>query len=175
MKPTPTTVQNYKNNISGSLKALAFAQLKYFRQPENTTPRQHLMIGLLIITHQTLGAAYTELAQHFFPNQNFSHIQILNVETTDDHTHIINQAQNIIPQLNSGNGVVILTDIFGATPCNAALKLISTHHCTIVTGLNAPMLIKAVSSAAKYNNLTEFTQLIRDAGINGIMMFTENV
>ncbi|XXQ68249.1 PTS sugar transporter subunit IIA [Neisseriaceae bacterium B1] len=131
------------------------------------------MIGLLIITHQTLGAAYTQLAQHFFPNQNLHNIKILNVETTDDHAYIIEQAQQLIPQLNSGNGVLILTDIFGATPCNAALKLIVPQHSVMVTGLNAPMLIKAASYAQRYDNLTEFAQLTHDAGINGIMMFTE--
>ncbi|EIC12537.1 sugar transport PTS system IIA protein, partial [Kingella kingae PYKK081] len=50
------------------------------------------MIGLLIITHETLGAAYKQLAQHFFANQNLEHIHILNVETTDDHEDIISRA-----------------------------------------------------------------------------------
>ena len=50
------------------------------------------MIGLLIITHETLGAAYTRLAEHFFPHFDFHHVAILNVETDDDHENIIRRA-----------------------------------------------------------------------------------
>ena len=70
------------------------------------------MIGLLIITHETLGAAYKQLAQHFFANQNLEHIHILNVETTDDHENIISRAQAILPDINHGNGVLIFNRHF---------------------------------------------------------------
>ena len=51
------------------------------------------MIGLLIITHETLGAAYTRLAEHFFSHFDFQHVAILNVETDDDHENIIRRAR----------------------------------------------------------------------------------
>ena len=131
------------------------------------------MIGLLIITHETLGAAYTQLAKHFFPQLNVDHIAILNVEVTDDHERIISRAKMMLPRLNRGNGVLILTDIFGATPCNAAMKLIQSSDSAMISGLNAPMLIKAVNYSVQSENLNEFTQLAKDAGIQGIMAFTE--
>lgn len=131
------------------------------------------MIGLLIITHETLGAAYTQLASHFFPNFNFDHVRILNVEPNDDHQSITERAQHILPKLNRGNGVLILTDIFGATPCNAAMKMIVPQQSAMIVGLNAPMLIKAVTHSVKSNDLQSFTEIVKTAALEGIMAFTE--
>lgn len=129
------------------------------------------MIGLLIISHETLGAAYSALAKHFFPNHTFENIRILNVENHHDHIFIITRAQAILPELNSGAGVLILTDIFGATPCNAALKLLQNQNAAMITGLNAPMLIKALSYAHQYTELNVFVKKVKDAAIEGIMIF----
>lgn len=131
------------------------------------------MIGLLVITHESLGAAYTQLANHFFPNFNFDHIRLLNVENTDDHAAIIARAQTLLPEINCGNGVLILTDIFGATPCNAAMKLIVPQQSAMISGLNAPMLIKAVSHSTQAHDLNEFTEKVKQSGLQGIMAFTE--
>lgn len=129
------------------------------------------MIGVLIISHETLGAAYSALAKHFFPNHTFENIRILNVENHHDHMFIITRAQVILPELNSGAGVLILTDIFGATPCNVALKLLKNQNAAMITGLNAPMLIKALSYAQQYTELNAFVQKVKEAGIQGIMAF----
>ncbi|MDO5357755.1 PTS sugar transporter subunit IIA [Conchiformibius steedae] len=132
------------------------------------------MIGILLITHETLGAAYRDLAQHFFPDQeNRSHIHILNVDIHDDHASIIDRAAALLPETDRGAGVLILTDIFGATPCNAAMKLVVPQRSAMITGLNAPMLIKAVSHSAQAQQLTEFAETVRAAGVQGIMLFAE--
>lgn len=131
------------------------------------------MIGLLIITHEKLGSAYQDLAKHIFPNRTFPHIRLLNVESNNGHEHIIEQAQAHIQELNHGDGVLILTDVFGATPCNAAMKLVRPQHSAMITGLNAPMLIKAVANCEQSTDLNQFVQMIEDAGIQGIMTFTE--
>lgn len=131
------------------------------------------MIGLLIITHETLGSAYTCLAKHFFPNFNFDHIHILNVEPTENHEDIIARAQTMLPELNRGHGVLILTDIFGATPCNAAMKLIAPNQSAMISGLNAPMLIKAVNYSVQSDDLNQFVDKVKQAGIDGILAFTQ--
>lgn len=131
------------------------------------------MIGLLIITHETLGAAYTCLAKHFFPHTNFDHIHILNVEPTENHEHIITRAQALLPEINHGHGALILTDIFGATPCNAAMKLVVPQQSAMICGLNAPMLIKAISYSAQSTDLNEFVEKVKQAAIDGILAFTQ--
>ncbi|QMT31271.1 PTS sugar transporter subunit IIA [Alysiella filiformis] len=131
------------------------------------------MIGILIITHETMGAAYTQLAQHFFPHLQSDHIRILNVENTDDHHNIITRAQNMLPELNRGHGVLILTDIFGATPCNAAMKMIVPQQSAMISGLNAPMLIRAINDSSRESDLDAFVARVKQSGIDGIMAFCE--
>ena len=131
------------------------------------------MISILIITHETLGKAYTTLAKHFFQNSDLSHVQILNVSTTDDHASIIQRAQDLLPEINRGHGVLILTDIFGATPCNAAMKMIVPQQSAMISGLNAPMLIKAINYSAQSTDLISFVEMVKQAGINGIISFIE--
>lgn len=130
------------------------------------------MITILIITHEMLGDAYTKLSQHFFPNRLFNHLSILSVQHDDDHESIIYKVHQCLPKLIEENGVLILTDIFGATPCNAALKLINDNNIAMVTGLNAPMLIKALTQATNYQDVAQLAEVVKEAGLNGIMSFT---
>lgn len=132
------------------------------------------MINLLIISHSTLGAAYAKLARHIFPENSFPRIHVLNVEDCDDHACIIAQAQQILAQIHEGSGTLVMTDIFGATPCNAALKLLVPHRIALITGLNAPMLVKAITHSKQSENLDEFVETVKQAGISGIIAFTES-
>lgn len=131
------------------------------------------MIGLLIITHESLGEAYTRLAQHFFPDRAFDNVRILNVQDTDDHERILQQVAQLLPELDLGSGVLIMTDIFGATPCNAALKVMANGRTALVSGLNAPMLVKALNYSGKSQSLAELAQMVKQAGLDGILLFTE--
>ena len=131
------------------------------------------MINLLIIAHETLGTAYTALAHHILPHGDFSHIHQLHVQPSDDHTTIIQRAQDHLARTAPNHGTLILTDIFGATPCNAARKLIVPHKVAMLTGLNAPMLIKAVQYSGTAGNLEDFTEDVRQAAVKGILALTE--
>ncbi len=130
------------------------------------------MIGILIITHETLGDAYRGLAQHFFPGEPPHNIRILGVEHDEDHEDIIARAQAVIHEIDSGNGVLVLTDIFGATPCNAARKLVFEGKVAMLTGINAPMMIKATQYCPQETDLVKFTQSVKTAAINGILDIT---
>ena len=131
------------------------------------------MIGLLIITHETIGEAYRGLADHFFPNGFPENLHILGVQPDEDQNDIINNAIAALQEFPNNRGVLIMTDIFGATPCNAALKLVIPRQTSMVTGLNAPMLVKALTHCAHSTDLARFTETVQQAGINGILAFTE--
>ncbi len=131
------------------------------------------MIGILIITHETLGAAYQSLARHFFPDAGFEHLRIIGVDSCEDHADIIGRAHTLLAELDSGHGVLILTDIFGATPCNAAMKLVEPGRSVILTGLNAPMLVKPLQHAREETRLEHLAQSARDAAVKGIMLFDQ--
>ena len=131
------------------------------------------MIGILIITHETLGAAHQSLARHFFPDAGFEHLRIIGVDSCEDHADIIGRAHTLLAELDSGHGVLILTDIFGATPCNAAMKLVEPGRSVILTGLNAPMLVKTLQHARDETRLAHLAQSARDAAVKGIMLFDQ--
>ena len=131
------------------------------------------MIGLLIITHETIGEAYQGLTHHFFPNGFPENVRILGVQPNEDQNDIINNAIAALQEFPDNRGVLIMTDIFGATPCNAARKLIVPHKVAMLTGLNAPMLIKAVQYSGTAGNLEDFTEDVHQAAVKGILALTE--
>ncbi|MDO4877921.1 MAG: PTS mannose transporter subunit IIA [Neisseria sp.] len=130
------------------------------------------MIGIIIVTHESIGKAYAQLASHFFPEIP-GHIRLLGVERMEDHEDVIRRTRAEIDDLDAPHGILVLADIFGATPCNAARKLVVPHKVAILTGLNAPMLIKAVQYSGEAGNLDDFTQSVRRAAVNGILAITE--
>ncbi|MDO1510009.1 MULTISPECIES: PTS sugar transporter subunit IIA [unclassified Neisseria] len=130
------------------------------------------MIGIIIVTHEAIGAAYRGLAQHFFM-ETPPHIRLLGVEPNDGHDEIIAKIQNLISEIDpEGQGVLVLTDIFGATPCNAARQLVVPEKVAMLTGLNAPMMVKAVQYSASAEDLTAFTKTVKQAAVNGILSIT---
>ncbi len=129
------------------------------------------MIGIIIVTHESLGDAYRSLAEHFFPEPPES-VMLVGVERTEDHDDIIRHILTMIKDADHGHGVLVLTDIFGATPCNAARKMVVPGKVAMLTGLNAPMLIKAVQYAPAATDLAVFTENVRQAAINGIIAIT---
>ncbi len=129
------------------------------------------MIGIVIVTHQALGRAYTELAGHFFPEIP-AHIRLLGVEPDEDHEDVIARLQRELADTAAPHGTLVLADIFGATPCNAARRLVVPHKVAILTGLNAPMLVKAVQYSAAAEDLATFTEAVREAAVSGIIALT---
>ncbi|MGN6903460.1 PTS sugar transporter subunit IIA, partial [Neisseria sp. P0015.S010] len=119
------------------------------------------MIGLLIITHETIGEAYRGLADHFFPNGFPENLHILGVQPDEDQNDIINNAIAALQEFPNNRGVLIMTDIFGATPCNAARRLVRENKSAILTGLNAPMMIKAIQYSSQAENLSDFTETVK--------------
>ena len=126
------------------------------------------MIGLLIVTHETIGEAYRKLAHHFFSSRMPENVRILGVQPTEDQDDIINNAIAALQEFPDNDGVLIMTDIFGATPCNAARRLVRENKSAILTGLNAPMMIKAIQHSPEAEDLAAFTESVREAAVRGI-------
>ena len=103
------------------------------------------MIGILLVTHGDIGKSLIDCAAHILDNYPNS-VESVSINSTNNN---LNQYSNNISQkiqdLDSGNGVLIMTDIYGATPCNLLNKFIKKDKVEVVTGINLPMLIKAIS------------------------------
>lgn len=130
------------------------------------------MIGLIVVAHQKLGQAYLDLVAHFFANQSLENVHVVGVGDSDNHETVMNNIHTILIQYENA---LILTDIFGATPSNAALKLLpkAKNNVLLLTGLNAPMLVKAVHYAAKKDNLRDYAACVYQAGQEGILLLPQ--
>ena len=100
------------------------------------------MIGVLIIAHDNLGESLVRAVTHVLGARP-AQFEVLSVAATDDPTQLLPQAREQAQRLDSGEGVIIFADIYGATPSNLAVKLMQPGHFEVITGVNLPMLVRA--------------------------------
>jgi PTS system mannose-specific IIA component len=106
------------------------------------------MIGVLIIAHDTLPDSLVKAVTHVLgvkPPQ----FQTLSVAASDDPFDLLPAARELVNELDSGDGVLIFSDIYGATPCNLAGKLQIPGRIELIAGVNLPMLVRAFTYRAK--------------------------
>ena len=106
------------------------------------------MAGILLVTHNGLGDSFVDCVRHVLgevpPN-----LKVLSVLAGDDPQLKLAEGQALIKQLDTGGGVLILADVYGATPSNIGRQLCHAEHVIGVAGLNLPMLLRVVCSPGK--------------------------
>ena len=102
------------------------------------------MIGILIITHGTLGESLIHCASHVL-NKRPLRLKQLGVTAQDDPMMLLPQARTLIKELDCGEGVLILSDMYGGTPSNIAAKLVTPGKIEAVAGVSLPMLIRVLT------------------------------
>ena len=102
------------------------------------------MIGILIIAHGTLGESLIHCASHVL-NKRPPRLRQLGITAQDDPAMLLPQARNLIKELDAGDGVLILSDMYGGTPSNMAAKLVTPGKIEAVAGINLPMLIRVLT------------------------------
>ncbi len=102
------------------------------------------MIGLFLITHGSLGESLIQCACHVL-NRRPPQLAQIGVSAQDDPLDILPTARQWLRLVDSGQGVLLLTDVFGATPGNIALKLIEPGRVEALAGVNVPMLLRALT------------------------------
>ncbi len=118
------------------------------------------MIGILVLTHEDLGEHLISCASHVVgikPPQ----LACLSVFTHDNPDTLLSRARIVIEQLDSGDGVLILSDILGATPCNIASRLVQPGKVECIAGVNLPMLVRVLT----YRN--EPLSVVIEKGLSG--------
>ena len=102
------------------------------------------MIGILIIAHGGLGESLIHCVTHVLGKQppQLAHFA---VGTDDDPSDLLPQAQQAVNTLNTGSGVLILSDIYGASPCNLVTKLLAPGKVEGIAGVNLPMLVRVLN------------------------------
>lgn len=100
------------------------------------------MIGILVVAHRPLGSALVEAARHVYGEvQQLAVLDIIPDATTG---LALARAEQLIEDVDTGAGVLVLTDIFGATPSNLVASL-AGPHVRVLAGVNLPMLLRAIS------------------------------
>ena len=102
------------------------------------------MVGILIVAHGAFGEALIHGASHVLGKRPLQ-VQQLGVTVHDDPEAILPQAQELVRQLDSGQGVLVLTDILGATPSNIGTRLLKPGRVEGASGASLPMLIRALT------------------------------
>lgn len=102
------------------------------------------MIGILIISHGALGESLIHAASHVLGKRPWR-VRQLGVTVHDDPTAVEPMAREMLRQLDDGSGVLVLTDIYGASPGNIAMKLLEHGRVEGISGVNLPMLVRALT------------------------------
>ncbi|KAB2639991.1 MAG: PTS fructose transporter subunit IIA [Verrucomicrobia bacterium] len=102
------------------------------------------MIGLFLITHTTYGESLIQCACHVL-NKRPAQLAQLGVAVQDDPLDLLPLAREMIKLVDTGDGVLIMSDVYGATPSNVAMKLLVPGRVEGLAGVNLPMLLRALT------------------------------
>lgn len=106
------------------------------------------MIGIFLITHGTLGEALIQCVCHVL-NRRPPAIAQLGVSSQEDPCDLLPLARDMVAQLDQGRGVILLSDIYGASPCNLACRLLAPGRVEGLAGVNLPMLLRVLTHREK--------------------------
>ncbi|MBF0528158.1 MAG: PTS sugar transporter subunit IIA [Deltaproteobacteria bacterium] len=123
------------------------------------------MIGSVIVTHGRLGAELLNTAEFILGRIELIKIVSIDGQGSPDEMHT--QIQKAIKSVDQGQGVLILTDMFGGTPSNLSLSFLAVGEVEVLTGVNLPMIIKLVQFREKMS-LMELAQAIGSYGKKSI-------
>ncbi len=126
-----------------------------------------MSIGILIIAHSAIGPALLETATKMLGKCPLM-AETLSVTNDGDVELIREQAQGMVQELDRGDGVLVLTDMYGSTPSNIAAGLQKDGRVNVVAGINLPMLIRVFNYPVL--DLTTLAEKALSGGRDGIVL-----
>jgi mannose PTS system EIIA component len=128
------------------------------------------MIGLVLVTHGRLALEFIVAMEHVVGPQ--ARIEAICIDPDDDMEARRNDIAEAITKVDFGNGVIVLTDLFGGTPSNLAISLMKTQDIEVIAGVNLPMLIR-LEGARKNMDVKTAVAAAREAGRKYISVASE--
>ena len=128
------------------------------------------MIGILIVTHGQIGSSLLESAAQII-DASPRLTATLGVSRNDDLDDLVLRVRRLVKQLDEGDGVLVLTDIFGATPGNVIARILEDGRVEGVSGLSLPMLLRVLTSreGAPKQALRAVVQRALSGGAEGVV------
>jgi PTS system mannose-specific IIA component len=128
------------------------------------------MVGMLVVTHRRLAAELIDTAELIVGEMdNCVGLSLDPDLPVDDLRQQITDAMN---EVNDGDGVIVLTDMFGGTPSNLSLSFLNQKGIEVVTGVNLPMLLKLAHSRED-KKVDELARIVKDYGRRSISLASE--
>jgi PTS system mannose-specific IIA component len=128
------------------------------------------MIGLVLVTHGRLAVEFVTAMEHVVGPQ--TQIESVCIGPEDDMEARRADIATAAQKVDSGNGVIVLTDLFGGTPSNLAISLLESGRIEVIAGINLPMLIR-LESARRKMNVVDAVAAAREAGRKYISVASE--
>jgi len=128
------------------------------------------MVGVVLVTHPNLGEEFIRSAELICGK--LSQLAPVSIDTRKGVEELREAIARAIKSVDTGKGVLILTDMFGGTPSNMSLAFLAEDRVEVVTGLNLPMLIK-VSNCREGRSLRELAKMVKEAGQKNINLASE--
>ena len=128
------------------------------------------MIGLILVTHGKLADEFVAAMTHVVGKQEA--VVAISIGPEDNMETRRTDIGNAVKQVDSGTGVIILTDLFGGTPSNLAISLMQRGKVEVIAGINLPMLIR-LAKARCCMPLEQAVVAARDAGRSYITIASE--
>jgi len=124
------------------------------------------MIGVLVVTHGSIGEALVTSASQILGNLP-PQVATLSVWRQDDPDDLVLRARELIDTLDAGDGVLVLTDIFGATPGNVVSRLLQDGRIEGVSGASLPMLLRVLTR--RNGSLADAVKRAVSGGADGVV------
>lgn len=130
------------------------------------------MIGILLLTHAPLGAAFIQAASHVFRGlpERLEAVDVIADQNIDEVRQL---AAAAIQRLDDGHGVLILTDVMGGTPSNCCKQIGDPEKVAVVAGISLPMLLRALTY--RHDDLDVVVEMALAGGQNGALRLDERI
>ncbi|MEH6488187.1 MAG: PTS sugar transporter subunit IIA [Hyphomonas oceanitis] len=128
------------------------------------------MIGIVVVSHGKLARELVAATEHVVGEQPC--FRSISIEVEDDIEARRDQIRETAKSCDSGRGVIILTDMFGGTPSNLAMSIMSAGNIEVLSGVNLPMLIK-LAEVRETLSLPEASKVAAEAGRKYISIASE--
>ncbi|WP_394731007.1 PTS sugar transporter subunit IIA [Altererythrobacter sp. GH1-8] len=128
------------------------------------------MIGLILVTHGDLAMHFVDAMEHVVGKQEA--IATVCIGPNDDMEKRRSEIASAIKAVDGGDGVIILTDLFGGTPSNLAISLLERGRVEVIAGINLPMLIR-LAGARSSLGVVDLVEAAQTAGRNYITVASE--
>lgn len=119
------------------------------------------MIGLVLVTHGNLAKEFKFALEHVVGIQE--NMETINISADDNMEFRRAEIAKAVEHVETGSGVIILTDLFGGTPSNMAISMMQDENIEVIAGINLPMLVK-LAGLRETKTILEASELAQEAG-----------